>query len=135
MQHTTELLIEYILIERGGKCRGKAYILQQKLLHNKQRVTLTQLHSGKMEASICAHPWKKQASSSLLSFFIEYIIDCKRLKEQRQSLPTAKMFAQHTQGPSHTAVPSTRKRLSRCTSLETAVVQHTPELIIEHLIN
>jgi len=29
IQHTYELLIEYVLIAKGGKCRGKANILQK----------------------------------------------------------------------------------------------------------
>ena len=59
MQHTSEFLIEYILIERGGKGRGKAYILQQKCLYNKQRSTLTQLHPGEEKASLLAYSWRK----------------------------------------------------------------------------
>ena len=36
--------------------------------------------------------------------------------------------------PSHTAAPSARKRLQRCTYLETAVKQHTFKLFIKYIL-
>jgi len=67
---------------------------------------------------------------------IQFIFHCKRWQEQKQSLhPTTNMFAQQTQSHFHTAAPSARKRLSRCTTLETAVIQHTLELLIKIIVD
>ena len=70
-----------------------------------------------------------------LELLIEYIIDCKRWQEQRQRLPTTKMFGQHTQSNSHTAAPITSRWLSRCTYLETAGIDDNLVLFIDNIIN
>ena len=64
--HYWVFLMNILSIARGGKSRGKAYVQQQKCLHNNQRATLTQLHLVQVDGCQGAHPWRQHASSTLL---------------------------------------------------------------------
>jgi len=80
-------------------------------------------------------PLETEGNKHTPELLIEYVIDCKRKQEHRQSLEAAiNWFAQHTQSHSGTAAPRWSTSFSRSTPLERASNQHTPELLIEYVI-